>query len=151
MGRYASILSALVARIEGHRAEGGLLAAYKFEQTPIKEPEGQKDLPVLRLWLPDINEAAHAINIVDGTFGLKLTISCARKLGLVALMEQVEIVIDTIETDPATGETDLSLSNTLARPMIVQVKDSFILDLSSNVHIYISALPKAVARGRRRF
>lgn len=149
MGRYSNVVQALIERINSHLATDGLLEGFKFADTPIDDPEGQSDFPVLRLWLPDMTELAHGRNFVDGTMGLKLTVSTSKAAGVVDFVEHVELVLDALELNDQ-GEKDLSMGGTLARPLTATVRDCFALGLSLNAHVHLSVLPKPKARGARR-
>jgi hypothetical protein len=140
----------LIDRLTYHKAdvEGRLLRGMKFEPIPVKDPEGQSDLPVIRLWVPTIRESYRGASLGTGEMTLNLTVSTRRSEGLVKLLEKVELVMDALETSN-TGLVDPGLDGTLVRPFNVSLGGSFVLDLSLNAQLSITAAPKQFERGGR--
>lgn len=154
MGRYSSVVDAINRRINAHRAAGQMLAGIKFSDTPVVDVEGQSDFPIIRHWLPELGERPNGgWAIIDGLMTLNLTVSTSRKVGLVAHIEKLELVMDALETPidgEAAGEGELTVEGATAKPAVLAMKDPFVTDLSINSQITISVLPKPVSRGRRR-
>src|SRR5688572_12919289 len=102
-GRYSSVINKLIERIQSHIATDELLEGFKFEPTPIEDPEGQSDFPGIRLWMPDLAEVHHGPHFVDGAMTLKLSVSTSKAGGMVDFMESLELVLDALELN-ASGE-----------------------------------------------
>jgi hypothetical protein len=149
MGRYSSIVAALTARLNAHRVEDGLLAGFNYQETPVKDVEGQSDLPMIRQFIPSIGEKLHSNKIVDGSFDLNLTLSTDRADGLAAHLGKLERLMDAIETDPDDGLDDC-LGKTTIKPITFSVKEPFMSELSITSQLTISAQPKLCSRGNRR-
>jgi len=151
VAREAAVISALIARLEAHNVTAGLLAGWKFVKIPVKEVEGEKDFPILRLWVPDSVERAQGqLTIVDGgSMRIKLSVSTKRTLGVPAHCTACATVKDACELNGAT--IDLLLNSTLAKQIeFSSTGDSFIDDLSINSHIIINAVPVSCISGGRR-
>lgn len=148
MGKYSAVLDALIDRLEFHVGAGEMLAGMKFVSIPVKDPEGQRDFPVIRLWIPSFRELYRGATLGSGEMTLNLTVSIERSLGLVELLEKVELVMDALETNTA-GSVDPGLDGTLVRPFNVSLGGSFVLDLSLNAQLSITATPKPFERGGR--
>ena len=156
VGRYSSVIEALIARVTGHNVTGGILADFKWVQLPVKEPSGKDDLPSLRLFMPDpIKEKAQPqLTVIDGgTMVLKLTVSTLLSEGLAAHLAAIESVLDAIEIDPETDALDLLLSDTLTKPMdVTACANPFMPEngFSTNSHILLTVTPKPRVSGGRR-
>ncbi len=148
MGKYAAVVQKLIDRLTFHVGAGQMLAGMKFVPIPVKDPEGQSDLPVIRLWVPTVRESYRSASLGTGEMTLNVTVSTERSKGLVELLEKVELVMDALETS-STGSVDPGLSGTLVRPFNVSLGGSFVLDLSLNAQLSITAAPKQFERGGR--
>ena len=148
MGRYSSILEALIARIESHQAADGLLEGWKLVVDPTQEVEGKKDLPVIRLLLPETVESISPVLIADGVLTINLTISTSRKDGLLAFMQGLETVLDALVTNDE-GVIDLSIDGTLCAPATIAAREVHALDLSYNAVIEITGRSLPIIPGRR--
>lgn len=147
------MIEALTKRIEGHISEtNGLLHGFKFEDNAVKQVEGIKDLPKIYMVIPDLSMATHPRLIGDAGLLFKIVVSTKATAGLVAFVQNVEKVLDALETDHETGELDLTLNGTLLRPLDCQARDNFTTPdgISHNAQIPISVQPKSFTRGRRR-
>ncbi len=150
------MVSALVARLTGHigpKESTKILAGFKpLEVGPLETVEGEKDYPIIRIWIPELLLSPHARFVGEGAMTLMVTVATSRKLGLVNWIETVEKVLDAIEKDHTTGEIGLSLNNTLEVPMVPQVRNNFAPEngLSINALITLSVMPKLFTRGNRR-
>ena|SRR6185369_9088732 len=150
MGKYSAVVSAVQGRLDGHVGTGKILQGWKVKMGPLAEVEGEKDFPTVRIWVPDLTQVEHTRIVGEGGMTLKLSISSSRKAGLVQWIEDVEKVLDAIETDHTTGNLDLGLNGTLQRPMLPQVQDNFANELSINAQIRLSVMPRLFTRGARR-
>lgn len=103
MGRYSTPIGSLIARLKyhatPHQTPARRLAGFKIIETPTTETEGEKDLPNVRVVIPDFNEHFVAARNLDGKIEIKILIGSARAKGLVVLMQVIERVLDAIQTD----------------------------------------------------
>ncbi len=149
MGRYSAVVTALIDRVQSHLAPGKLLDGYKWEEVPTKEVEGIKDLPVIRLFLPDLKEVPHTSDIVDGEMTFKMTVSTKKSEGIPAFLLKVETVMDALELD-VNLNVNMRLNGTLKKPMNISLQDSYATEISLTAQLLISCLPQFVTRGERR-
>src|SRR5690606_31886063 len=107
-GRYSGPWTALKERLEAHCAAGELLDGYRFEVGAFEEGNGERDLPCVRMELPNIAERYKADQMVGGEFVIVLSVTVSRKTdGIVGSIAAIELVLDAIETN-AAGTVDPS-------------------------------------------
>lgn len=148
MGKYSAVLTEVVARLNYHVGSGRDLDGYKFEEIPIEEAEGQKDLPAVRLYIPSLAESFRASEVGMTRMGLIITVSTSKKDGIVEHVKKVEKVMDAIEKN-TSGVIDAGLKGTLLRPMGMTLEVSRATTLSITSEIRISAEPRPFERGKR--
>lgn len=149
MGRYAAVVTELIARMNFHKGTGQMLQGLGFRETPEVQTDGLKDFPWAMFFLPSITESYHVRNIADSTLRLNLAITTDRKYGIPALLVWVEKVMDALETNRTTLAYDPNLGGT-TKPFEMEMANAFALDLSLTAQITITVMPKPMQRGQRR-
>jgi hypothetical protein len=147
MGKYSTPLADFVARLNWHTVEGEtparLLAGVKWEITdgkvvPTADVQGLKDLPGLRLYLPQLRESFRPARNLDGTITLNLLIATAREAGIVSWIQTVEKVMDALQYRAADPLATGALAGTL-RHFDWSMTDNFIVGNSLNAQVSIVA------------
>lgn len=158
MGRYSTPVADFLARLEYHAADvpGRLLQGFKWDisskaglSTPTMSVRGELDLPHLRIYLPEISENYRPTRHTDGTLTINLMVATNRTLGVVAFLQAVEKVMDALQltaTDPPAAH---ALAGTL-RHFDWKMQDNFILEVSIQGQVSISAHPRVGDVGNRR-
>ena len=141
MGRYSIPVDGLIAGLSyvawSKQNPPRLLDGLKIIPAPRRETEGLKDLPCVRIVIPDFDEVFAPARNIDGTLKVKLTVSDERSKGIANALLTVEKVLDAIQTDPVTGicalpgtarhfdckaEESVSYDNDITIPIIIFLK-----------------------------
>ena len=152
MGCYSDSMDALIARLKGHRSQPEyLLASFNFAEFPQVEGEGDATMPDLRVLCPDLKEEFRERDTLKTSYGVKLLVSTARSLGVGECLKAIELVVDAIELIPGTLVVDPHLSNTLRKPIEVEVRQCIPSTLALNAVVELTLYPLRIPmRGRRR-
>lgn len=152
MGNYSSILTEMVARLTYHAdaaASGRLLTGWKFVDVPEQAIDSEADVPILRMFVPEITEKFMAASTPEGSLRIKLTVGTKRVDGLPGLMAGVEKVLDAIETK-TNGDIDPLLAGTIADPFDVSSENGFSESVTSTAQLVLTMKPaKVTQRGKR--
>lgn len=148
MGRYSSVVAALIVRIQSHLGAGNILEGFRFVDVPVEDVEGTKNFPTVRLYLPEPADGDH-VNLIDGDLTLKVLVSTHKHKGLIEHMAAVEKVLDAASLKNDLTQ-DCSLEGTLAAPMRCTVRESFIEGISLNSQLYLLCSPNPCTKGSER-
>jgi hypothetical protein len=150
MGLYSAPVAAIIARLQAATATGKLLEGVKFEPYPIKDVEGETDMPSVRMFVPDLTETFVAKTTNRTSMVVPIMVATKRTSGCAVLMELVEKVLDVIERD-ASGNVDVTINSTCRKPFDVKSSENQASEVSLHARLLITIKPwKLLRRGKRR-
>lgn len=155
-GKYSTPLADFVTRLKWHAAPGRILAGWKWDITakggltiPTMSIRGIRDLPHLRLYLPDITGSFRPSRHTDGQITFNLLVSTQRTKDVVEFVRGIEKVIDALQltaTDPPVAK---ALAGSL-KHFEWKATDHFILEQSCNAQVSITVHPRVGDVGNNR-
>lgn len=150
MSAYSSILTALLTRLQAAAATGKKLDGARIKPYPLEEGNGADDYPYVSMWIPTFEERFRRGRPVASDVRVNIGMSTLRESGIPAHVEWVEKLLDAIEVDPATGNTELQLAGTIRGPYTASVSAANVSKLGLHSQISLSVVPKkAIRRGKR--
>jgi hypothetical protein len=154
MGSYSPIVTEIVARLTYHKASAGriLYGVKSFAPYPLEETEGLKDLPAIRIWIPDFHEQFRARTIPKASISLNVSVSTARKDGVPNLVAWVEKTLDALDVKAdGSGDIDPMMNSTLRIPFSITSTPGMVHTNSITQLLTLSLVPrKSPLRGKRR-
>ena len=153
MPSYSPIVTEIIARINYHKgASGRLLYGVKFQPYPLEETEGLKDLPMIRLWIPDFNETFRPRTLAKAGMTMNVSVSVARKQGIAVLVQWVEKVMDALDIKAdGSGDIDPMLNGTIRLPFSIHTIPGMVHSNSVTQQLTLQFVPrKTPQRGKRR-
>lgn len=161
-GKYSRPLADFLARIAFQSADvsGRILRGWHWDVSskatgaaalavPTMSIRGLKDLPGVRIYLPDISETFRPARHTDGVFTIKLLVSTLRTDGAVAWVDGIQKVIDALQNTPTDPWEPKAIAGTVQH-FAWKTEDNFILDNSLNAHLSISLHPQVGDVGKHR-
>lgn len=152
MPQFSTIVADIISRLTYHTVDAQvparMLDGWKFEAVPVASVEGLKDLPALRLYLPDVKGDYRPARNEQSEMEFRMIVATKREDGLVAHFQAVEKVMDALNYTPA-GVLTNAFAGT-AKPWSWKTSDNNIVDSSLNSQITIIIEPKVVELGKRR-
>jgi hypothetical protein len=150
MGSYSTIVEKLVERMQFHTGDTGtLLQGVKFSDVPVLEVDGEADLPIVRLYIPDIVETFVPGALCKAMLVLRMTIATKRSDGIASHITKVEKVIDALEVN-ALGVVDSKLEGSIRQPFSLKTSDATVTSISITTQLSITVTPrKTPQRGKR--
>lgn len=153
MGNLTKPIQALIDRLTAQTATGGMLDGFKFIAAPTTNVHGEKDLPNVRLTVPEYVETLRAASRTQ-TLTVHVVLSTKRTTNSNSLIEHftdLEKLLDAIDCDPDNDSApDLGLNQTLAFPLSVATGQQYALDLSINTELTLTLVARASQRGSMR-
>lgn len=149
---FSTPMADIIARLKFHTTLGQtpkrMLDGWKFEDVPLTDVEGLKDLPGVRIYVPDVGGDYRPSRNESGTMKVRLVLATSRKLGLVEHLKGVELVMDALNYSDASGQVKWLAGS--VKPWSWSTEDNFIVDTSINSQVSIVIEPKVVEIGKRR-
>lgn len=151
MPTYSTPVADIIDRLNYHTKAGQtpnrILAGWKFESIPTSSTEGPKDLPSIRIYVPEVKGKYRPARNEDGTMTFKLLISTKRSDGLVAHLQGVEKVMDALNHNTSGLIKNIA---GLAKPWEWETGENYIVDHSISSEINMALMLQAVELGNRR-
>lgn len=141
MGKFSSVLSAVVARLNYHAATGRILDGYTINTDIQKFINGQADMPSVTLFLADYFEKKSG-RLLQLEMRVNLTVAVWNNASAIQLAEAVERVTDALTTaTDGTGRADLSLAGTAETILAFEYRGNSALatSLSTDLTMVIKA------------
>lgn len=161
-GKYSRPLADFLARIDFHAQDvaGRILRGWHWDVSskakgidglavPTMSIRGLKDLPGLRIYLPELSETFRPARHTDGLITINILVSTKRTDGVIDWVNGIQKVVDALQNSPTDPWVAKAIDGTVQH-FRWEAKDNFILENSLNSHLSLSLHPIVGDVGKHR-
>lgn len=144
-------ITELAARLNYHKATGGIISGMKVHTKPTERALGEMDMPSVIMFGVSYEERADAnpreTNSGDVIVSLRLCVDDSN--GLDGLLTKLASLLDAIETN-TSGEVDLKVGGSSINGISVRTPDTEATSVGLNIQVDVTIGTIPFRRGNRR-